>query len=552
MTIGIRYAARSDVGQLREGNEDSAYAGPRLLAVADGMGGHAHGEVASAVAIDTLKPLDQELPTSDLLEALERAVRQANQTLSQMVEADATLEGMGTTLTAMLWSGKHMALVHVGDSRAYLLRGGDLFQMTHDHTLVQSLVDEQRITPEEAATHPQRSLLLRALDGRGEVEPDLQLREAQVGDRYLLCSDGLSAVVTAETIHETLTTVSDPEQAVRQLIDLANRGGGPDNITCVVADVVDLGRRPPSPPPPVVAGAAALAGSSDPNGQLGPDTPAQRAAALRETQPQPALVTPENEPPAQGGQAGQAGQPGGAPSAPGGMPATAQPSGQPAGAAPGTLTAPPQPPAPSGPATREMPAMSRRPRRRWIWALLAVTVVAAVFTGGVVFALNWANQQYFVGTNGQTVVVYRGLAEPLLGFTTRKSHKVTNLPLNDLPKAEQESVKGNIDARSAADADRIVRDLGKKICRYEYKVGIQGDQVVTTQTPLTNGCQQRVIPANIAADQLPTAQRDALKNLEPFTEPARAQDYVNDLQTIAQRCGESPKATECKGVRGSS
>ncbi|WP_283139592.1 Stp1/IreP family PP2C-type Ser/Thr phosphatase [Rhizohabitans arisaemae] len=239
MTIALRYAARSDVGLLREGNEDSAYASSRLLAVADGMGGHAHGEVASSVAIAAIAALDEDSPAPDLLTAIESSVRDANRRLHEMVGRDPSLKGMGTTLTAMLWSGTRVALVHVGDSRAYLLRNGELYQITHDHTLVQSLVDDGRITAEEAATHPQRSILLRALDGSGEVDPDLSLREAQLADRYLLCSDGLSGVVSAETLHHVLTTTPDLEAVVRQLIDLANRGGGPDNITCVVADVIE-------------------------------------------------------------------------------------------------------------------------------------------------------------------------------------------------------------------------------------------------------------------------------------------------------------------------
>ncbi|WP_247611965.1 Stp1/IreP family PP2C-type Ser/Thr phosphatase, partial [Actinomadura latina] len=264
MTLGIRYAARSDVGMLREGNEDSAYAGAHLLAVADGMGGHVGGEIASAAAIEALRGLDKDLPATELLAALEHTVKTANDNLHRIVESDPALQGMGTTLTAMLWAGNQVALVHIGDSRAYLLRDGSLFQITHDHTLVQSLVDEGRISPDEAASHPQRSLLLRALDGRGEVDPDLSLREAKVGDRYLLCSDGLSGVVTAETIFQVLTDVDDPEQAVRQLIDLANRGGGPDNITCVVADVVDLERQPPTGGPGHAVGAAANSAPPEP------------------------------------------------------------------------------------------------------------------------------------------------------------------------------------------------------------------------------------------------------------------------------------------------
>ncbi|RFU39223.1 Stp1/IreP family PP2C-type Ser/Thr phosphatase, partial [Actinomadura logoneensis] len=259
MTLGIRYSARSDVGMLREGNEDSGYAGAHLLAVADGMGGHVGGEIASAAAISEIRKLDKAMPATELLAALERTVKSANENLHRIVESDPALQGMGTTLTAMLWAGSQIALVHIGDSRAYLLRDGSLFQITHDHTLVQSLVDEGRISPDEAASHPQRSLLLRAMDGRGEIDPDLSLREARAGDRYLLCSDGLSTVVTAETIFQVLTEADEPDQAVRQLIDLANRGGGPDNITCVCADVVELGDQPPQPGPGRAVGAAANA-----------------------------------------------------------------------------------------------------------------------------------------------------------------------------------------------------------------------------------------------------------------------------------------------------
>src|ERR1700749_260472 len=239
MTLVLRYAVRSDVGLLREGNEDSAYAGPRLLAVADGMGGHAAGEVASSLTIASMAKLDSEPPGGDLLAELASAVAAANARLQEMIIANPAVEGMGTTLTALFWSDGHAAGCHIGDSRGYLLREDELYQITHDHTLVQSLVDEGKISVDDVSTHPQRSLLLRALDGRSVAEPDLSIHDSQAGDRYLLCSDGLSGVVSDETLRETLATIEDPEAVARQLIELALHGGGPDNITCIVADVVD-------------------------------------------------------------------------------------------------------------------------------------------------------------------------------------------------------------------------------------------------------------------------------------------------------------------------
>ena len=217
MTLVLRYAVRSDVGLLREGNEDSAFAGPRLLAVADGMGGHAAGEVASSLTIASMAKLDSEPPGGDMLAELSSAVTAANTRLQEMIIANPAVEGMGTTLTALFWSDGHAAVCHIGDSRGYLLREGELYQITHDHTLVQSLVDEGRISADDVSTHPQRSLLLRALDGRSIAEPDLSVHDAQVGDRYLLCSDGLSGVVSDETLRDTLATIEDLDAVTRYL-----------------------------------------------------------------------------------------------------------------------------------------------------------------------------------------------------------------------------------------------------------------------------------------------------------------------------------------------
>jgi PPM family protein phosphatase len=234
--LAIRYAVRSDAGLLREDNEDTAYAGACLLAVADGLGGHAGGELASWAVIEALKPLDTRIPAGELLNALDHAVRRATGRLRDMVTSDPSLSNMGTTLTALVRSGSQLGLVHIGDSRVYLVRGGVVFQITHDHTMVQSLLDDGKIRPEEVSSHPQRSLLLRALMADGG-EPDLQLCEAEPGDRYLLCSDGLHGAAAADAIARVLTTVSDPDQAADELLALAIEGGGPDNITCIVADV---------------------------------------------------------------------------------------------------------------------------------------------------------------------------------------------------------------------------------------------------------------------------------------------------------------------------
>ncbi|WP_199809554.1 MerR family transcriptional regulator [Streptomyces sp. NRRL S-920] len=236
--LGIRYAALSDKGLVRENNQDTAYAGSRLLAVADGYG--SAGAPASAAAVDALKRLDTgDLPAGGLLDVLEDAVEQAKQAVDGVAGPGTAHEGAGTTLTAMLWTGSQLALVHIGDSRVYLLRDGELFQITHDHTMVQTMVDEGRLTAEEAASHPQRALLVRGLGQGADATHDMRLHDARPKDRYLLCSDGLSAVARIEEIQRVLSEVGDPERAVRELIALANGSGGPDNVSCVVADIVE-------------------------------------------------------------------------------------------------------------------------------------------------------------------------------------------------------------------------------------------------------------------------------------------------------------------------
>jgi serine/threonine protein phosphatase PrpC len=405
MTLELRYAVRSDVGLLREGNEDSAYAGPRLLAVADGMGGHAAGEVASAVAIAALADLDDDLPANELELALADAVARANQTLHEMVAADPSIGGMGTTLTAMLWSGNKVALCHIGDSRAYVLSGGKLQQITHDHTLVQSLVDDGRISPDEAATHPQRSLLLRALDGTSEAEPDLSLLEAKAGDRYLLCSDGLSGVVSEETLQLILTTVTEPDQAVLQLVELAIKGGGPDNITCIVADVVDGATTlRPASKGSVVAGAASNGGRSLPR----TDSPASRAHALGQTAPQPVVVDHEDV-----------------------APRRAQPE--------------PEPPAHS--------------RRRWPIVTSVLALLLLVVIGGGYLGWRYTQDQYYVGTDGNEVAIYQGINQNVAGIHLSHVYLRTGIPLAGVPTTYQSQIRGTITEPSKAAAQTTVQNI---------------------------------------------------------------------------------------------
>jgi protein phosphatase len=302
MTLALRYAARSHAGLLRSLNEDSVYAGPRLLAVADGMGGHAAGEVASAVAIASVAPLDEDVPGADLLAALRAAAMTANAHLRAMSDADQELNGMGTTLVALLFSGSRVGLAHVGDSRCYLLRDGELSQITHDHTLVQALVDEGRISEEEASSHPQKSVVTRVMDGREDVELDLSVREVRVGDRFLVCSDGLTGPVgSLETLRDALL-LPDPQESVDRLVQLALRGGGPDNVTAIVADVVDSDGKGM---PPVVAGAAAESPQEAPPGIA--DSPASRARVAEGRDAAPAVRgrTPvaANKPPNKHGKA---------------------------------------------------------------------------------------------------------------------------------------------------------------------------------------------------------------------------------------------------------
>ncbi|MFD9126010.1 PP2C family protein-serine/threonine phosphatase [Kitasatospora sp. NPDC059571] len=495
MSLVLRFAAGSHKGLIREGNEDSGYAGPRLLAVADGMGGAAAGEVASSEVLGSIVRLDEDIPGADLLTLLGDAVQGANDRLRQMVEEDPQLEGMGCTLTAMLWTGQRMGMVHIGDSRAYLLRDGSLTQITQDHTWVQRLVDEGRITPEEAETHPQRSLLMRALDGRGQVEPDLSIREVRAGDRYLICSDGLSGPVSHQTLEETLGSYYAPQQTVQELIQLALRGGGPDNITCIVADVIDVGASDTlsgqAADIPVVVGAVADAPPhhGDP-GLL--NTPAGRAAGLGRPQAPQGAFGPAD----------------GYDTAPGFGPAEGYADGYQEGYG--------EPHGSFGPADEqaydgyeEGGRSRRRKKGRGLKVTLTALVVLGLLGGGGYLGWRWTQDQYYVGADGDGVAVYRGLNQSLAGLSLSSVYeKHADVELKFLPDYQRTQVSKTIQAKSLADARDQVRTLSAQaaVCK-KVSQGATPGGTATPQPGATPGASATPSPTATATTLTTAAVR---------------------------------------------
>ncbi|WP_213455694.1 PP2C family protein-serine/threonine phosphatase [Rhizomonospora bruguierae] len=402
MTLTLRYAARSDRGLIRDGNQDSVYAGPRLLAVADGMGGMAAGDVASNIVIAAMAPLDEDVPGDALVDALRGAVDLANQQLRDTVDANPQMEGMGTTLTATLFSGSKLGMVHIGDSRAYLLRDGEFSQVTKDDTYVQMLVDEGRISAEEASSHPQRSLLTRALDGR-DIDPEYSVRQVLPGDRYLICSDGLSGVVSAETIAETMRDYADPQQCVERLVSLALRGGGPDNITVIVADATDEDIVEETP---VVGGAAARDRGMSPAATL-ESTPAARASA--------ALATP-------------------------------------------------RPASPDSDGAGRSDEEPDRPRRHPVRTTILLALLLGLLGGGLWYGWTFTQAQYYVGaTDEGKVAVFRGVPGQIAGLQLSSVHETSDTRIEDLTAAAQDTVKKGIPADSEADAERLLTELTNDI-----------------------------------------------------------------------------------------
>ncbi len=399
MSVQLRFAAFSDVGLIRSNNQDGGYASPNLLVLADGMGGAAAGDVASSVTVGYLAALDDDVHgADDLLPLLREAVNSAHEDLMQRSEDEPELAGLGTTCIALLRSGNKLAMVHIGDSRAYLLRKEKLTQVTHDHTLVQFLVDRGQLTPEEAEHHPKRNVIMRALgDTPGDVELDESVREAIPGDRWLLCSDGLFGVVSHETIEHTLRSYHDLASCGEHLIELALAAGAPDNVTVVLGDIVDdENAGPAQSQEPIVVGSAAV---DHRRPTRGGNSAAARANALSSPQ-----RTADEE-------------------------TDAEP-------------------------LEEENHRSRVPAR--IAALLAVLVLI----GGALFGgYRWTQTQYYVSSDAGYVTIFRGIPQTIGPLTLSSVVERSDIRVADLQQVAQERLRTPITRGSLAEAREIVDNL---------------------------------------------------------------------------------------------
>lgn len=403
MQLALRFAASSDVGLgPKSRNEDSGYAGPHLLVLADGMGGHAAGDVASSMVVSYLAPLDEEaLNAEQALRRLGEALTSANSSLGEAMSENPALDGMGTTTIAMVQADNKLAMAHIGDSRAYLMRQGELTQITKDHSFVQQLVDSGRITREEAGRHPQRSLVTRVMTGSPEDEPDLSIRELLPGDRYLLCSDGLSDYVSVDVIEEILATEATPEAAARKCVEVALKASTRDNVTVIVADAVDLDSTEPAPSTvPQVVGAAG-ARRRRPRTRAIPVSPAEKAALL-------------------------------------------------AREARGVVEEP-----------SELLAVDDGPSRlsRWLRRLGAAALLVAVLAGAGYGAYAWSQRQLYVGAWHGYVAIYRGFSQNLGPIALNSVDETTDIALNDLPAYYQTLVTDTFTVKDSADAEQRLAAL---------------------------------------------------------------------------------------------
>ena len=411
MALTLRYVTHSEIGLVRKNNQDSGYASPHLLVVADGMGGAAAGDLASAVAVEAIRQADAPTPSAQMLDVLARAVHRANDRIADLVEADLSLDGMGTTVTGALFDGHDLGLAHIGDSRAYLYRNGSLERLTHDHSWVQSLVDDGKIDEAEAAVHPHRSLLLKVLNGQTANEPDLTRTTLAAGDRLLFCSDGLCGLVGDPEIAAALA-LPDATEALDRLVGDALAEGGIDNITVILADVVESGGSTDR----VVLGAAA--DRDLPTAPIGLPGPAARATPARPTR----------------------------------------------GAVHGGATAV----GPASPPVEDEARYNPQPpaRRRLVRSLVGALVLLLVAGAGLATAWSWTRTQYFVGAEGDRVAIFQGLPDDVVVPLSRV-YEVQPLALADLPAFYAQQVQAGIEVSSLASARQTVAELTEAARRCE-------------------------------------------------------------------------------------
>lgn len=405
MAIALRYAARSDLGLgPKSRNEDSGYAGPHLLVLADGMGGHSAGDVASSMIVGELAPLDDDSVSADqAIARLEDGLRRANAKLTRAMRENSDLAGMGSTTIVMLRSGNKMAMAHIGDSRAFMLRGENFTQITKDHSFVQQLVDEGRISKAEASHHPQRSVVTRVMTGQPDDEPDTSLREARLGDRFLLCSDGLTDYVGQDVIEEILRAARTPEQAAERCVEVALKAHTRDNVTVIVADVVDGDRGDvPSTVPQIVGAAARRMREKT---RAIPTSPAEKAAELARIASGRAEASADDD-----------------------LPELAE-------------------------------GRTRSRRTRVLRRVAGVVLVAAALVGGAFAAYDWSQRQYFVAASGSQVAIFRGVSQDLGPLRLSHVETTTDIPVADLPADVQDALAGAIPARSLSDAEAKLATL---------------------------------------------------------------------------------------------
>ena len=489
MSLQLRVVTHSEVGLVRKNNQDSGYASPHLLVVADGMGGAAAGDLASAVAIDTIRSVDDAITGTDMLERMAGAIHQANDRIADLIGADYALEGMGTTVTGALFDGSQLALAHIGDSRAYLLRDGRLERLTHDHSWVQSLIDDGKISEAEAAVHPHRSLLLKVLNGQPANDPDLTMVRLQPGDRLLFCSDGICGLVEDPEIEAALR-IDDLEDALHQLVELALAEGGIDNITAILADVVE--REDPAAAAEVVVLGAAAERKIPPVGR--DDRP---AGASEDT-----LVRGE---------------------------AAAVDDRAVVGTAPAVAPA-----AGSEEAEDEARYNPRPPhKRRLLRPLVALLAVLLIAGAGLGAGYAWTRTQFFVGAADEQVAIYQGLPDGLPGLQLARVYEVQPLALSALPPYYQAQVTHGIEVSSLDAARQTVAELTETAKRCAERqpqptpspTGIPTTQPTTTNpspsatNPSATGTPRATSTAAPATSTRTTATASATASLAPGTPP---------------------------------